>query len=329
MIKNTQILLLVLSLFSTRIASAQTLKSDVSFTIPKNDLLPESVAYDTNTKSFYVGSTRYGTITKIDEDGKQTTLVEGGSFGQWMVIGIKVDSKRNQLWFCSSGGSNLLGYDKADEQEGRPAGIFKVDLTTGELIRKYTLEAPGEVHFFNDLVIHENGDVYASHMFQEHSIYMIDRNADELELFVESDFIKYPNGMDISDDDRYLFVAHAEGIAKVDLSTGEALNLNVANDVKIKHRESIDGLYFFRNTLIGVQADLNRVTQYDLSQPLDAIMRERILVDNHPEMDHPTTGVMVEDEFYFVANAQFQKVNDDGSIDQKLSDPVILKTMLK
>ncbi|MEO9484739.1 MAG: SMP-30/gluconolactonase/LRE family protein [Ekhidna sp.] len=326
-----KLLIVLLYFINTSLLSQSIANSSVAFTISERDLLPESVGYDDQTKTFYVGSTRKGTIVKIDKEGKQSTFIESGAFGQWMIIGIKVDSERNELWFCSSGGGNLIGYLKKDETEGRPAGIFKVDLATGKLKKKYTLETEGEVHFFNDLVIDSNGNVYATHMFSDHSIYKIEREKDELEVFVESDILKYPNGMDISDDNQFLFVAHSEGIARVALQTGKTVSLDIVNDVNITHRESIDGLYFYKNTLIGVQSDLKRITQYQLSRPADAIMQEKELDINHPAMDHPTTGVLIDNEFYYVANAQFEKVNEDGSLPpmHELSEPTILKLKLE
>lgn len=303
--------------------------SSIAFILNEKDLLPESVAHDPNTGAFYVGSTRKGTITKVDAEGNQSTFVASGKFGQWMVIGIKVDPQRDELWFCSSGGGNLVGYSLKDDQEGRPAGIFKVDLNTGELIKKYTLEKRGEVHFFNDLVIDENGDVYASHMFSEHTIYKIDRDTDQLEPYAKSDLIRYPNGLDISDDRKSLFVAHSDGIAKISLETGETTTLNIVNDIKLSGRESADGLYFYQNSLIAIQPDLSQVARYRLSMPQNAVMEGEVLELKHLAMDHPTTGVIVGDMFYYIANAQFEKVNEDGSLAPEISAPTILKIDLK
>ena len=319
----------LISLIATAPICGQSFASEEVFIIPKNDLLPESVGLNKSTGAFYVGSTRNGTITKIDKNGRQSVFVRSGEFGQWMVIGIKVDAERNELWFCSSGGNNLIGYDKTDKKEGRPAGIFKVNLRSGKLIKKYTLETPGEVHFFNDLKIDANGNVYASHMFREHGIYVIDQKEDRLKPFVASELIKYPNGLDISDNRKYLFVAHSEGLAKIDISSREVTNLTVPEGVKVKYRESIDGLYYYKWSLIGIQADINTITRYYLNDEGNGISKVETLEANHPKMDHPTTGVIVNDEFYYVANAQFQKVNDDGTIDQRLSDPTILKIKLK
>lgn len=305
-------------------------KSTVAFTLEEKDLLPESVAYDSNSESFFVGSTRKGKIIKIASDGTQSTFVESGTFGQWMVIGIKVDSKRNELWFCSSGGNNLEGYSLKEDVEGRPAGIFKVDLNSGKLVKKYTLDKSGEIHFFNDLVIDENGDVYASHMFAESAIYKIDRDTDQLELFATNEMLKYPNGLDISADRKSLFVAHSGGIAKISLETGKASALNITKDVQLTKRESADGIYIYQNSLVAIQPDLAQVTKYQLSQPVDAIVSGEVLEKNHSQMDHPTTGVLVGDDFYYVANAQFEKVGKDGTlVISEISAPVILKLSLK
>jgi sugar lactone lactonase YvrE len=305
-------------------------KSTIAFTLEEKDLLPESVAYDLNSESFFVGSTRKGKIIKIASDGTQSTFVESGMYGQCMVIGIKVDSKRNELWFCSSGGNNLEGYSLKEDVEGRPAGIFKVDLNSGKLIKKYTLDKSGEIHFFNDLVIDENGDVYASHMFAESAIYKIDRDTDQLELFATNEMLKYPNGLDISTDRKSLLVAHSDGIAKISLETGKTSALNIATDIKLTKRESADGIYIYQNSLIAIQPDLAQVAKYQLSRPTDAIMNSEVLEKDHPKMDHPTTGVLVGDEFYYVANAQFEKVGKDGTlVISEISAPVILKLSLK
>lgn len=318
-------------LFLSLVTTLYSQNSSVAFRLSEKDLLPESIGYDSNTGAFYVGSTRKGTITMINANGDESIFVRNGQFGQWMIIGIKVDSKRNQLWFCSSGGGNLEGYTLKDEKDGRPAGVFRVDINTGKLIKKYTLEQPGAVHFFNDLVIDENGDVYVSHMFDGSLIYKIDNDTDQLEPFAKSDLISYPNGMDISDDRKNLFVAHSDGIAKLSLETGSVKNLAIASDIALTRRASADGLYFYKNYLIAIQPDLSQVAQYRLSQPQDAIMKADILEVNHPEMDHPTTGVLVGNSFYYVANAQFEKVNEDGSLisTDEVHAPVILKLDLK
>jgi hypothetical protein len=63
---------------------------------------------------------------------------------------------------------------------------------------------------------------------------------------------------------------------------------------------------------------------------MDRVTSERVLEINNPRFDIPTTGVIVGDEFYYVANSQLRAFNPDGSIfpSEKLREPVVLKTKL-
>ena len=302
----------------------------IAFTISEKDLIPENIAFDSKTESFFVGSTRKGKIIKIDKSGNRTDFVNSKQDGLWMVIGMKVDSKNRLLWVCSSGGENLVGYNQKDDVEGRPAGIFKFDLNTGKLIKKYTLDRYGEVHFFNDLIVANNGDVYVTHMFEDSAIYKIPKDKDELELFVKNSEIKYPNGIAIADNQSILFVAHSQGIARIDIKDKKITNLKVPDGEKISERESIDGLYYYKWSLIGVHPDIKKVSRFFLNESGDGIKKVELLEKNHPMMNNPTTGVLIDDNFYYIANAQFGSFNEDGTLFpmEKLYEPTILKVKI-
>ncbi len=331
--KTTTLIALYLSCFVFCYAQDNSTlnQSNIAFTIPEKDLLPESLAYDTKTGSFFVGSTRKGKVVKVFPDGKIADFIESKQDGLWMIIGMEIDPERRWLWLCSSGGDNLKGYSLKDDTDGRPAGIFKYDLDTGILLKKYTLETKGEVHFFNDIVVTSNGDVYATHMFGEHHIYKVDRNHDRLELLSTTDFIKYPNGITLSGDERSLYIAHSGGIAVMNTKTGEQTPLQVPDGVKITRRESIDGLYFYDNSLIGIQPDINTVIKLSLNANGTQATTAEALEINHPMMNNPTTGQIVNDQFYYIANAQFGSFNEDGTLfpSEKLYEVCVLKLTLK
>ncbi|MEW7289286.1 SMP-30/gluconolactonase/LRE family protein [Aquimarina sp. 2304DJ70-9] len=305
--------------------------SHIAFTIPEKDLLPESIAYDSIKNEFYIGSTRKGKVIKISKDGSHNDFISSKQEGLWMIIGIKIDAKRRILWVCSSGGDNLEGYTRKDDKEGRPAGIFKFNLDTGALIKKYVLDTLGEVHFFNDLVILNDGNVYATHMFSGHSLYKITPDKDQLEKVELPDTIKYPNGLTLSDDESKLYIAHSEGISVMNLSNKNTKMIPVPEHVKIARKESIDGLYFYKNSLIGIQPDINTVQRFMLDESGSKITEAKPLEINHPMMNNPTTGELVNDMLYYVANAQFGSFNDDGSLfpEEKLYEVCILKLSLK
>ncbi len=305
--------------------------SHIAFTVPEKDLLPESIAYDSIKNEFYIGSTRKGKIIKISKDGSHQDFISSKQEGLWMIIGIKVDAERRILWVCSSGGDNLEGYTRKDDKEGRPAGVFKFNLDTGVLIKKYVLDNPGEVHFFNDLVILRNGSVYVTHMFSEHALYQITQDKDQLEKVMVLDTIKYPNGLTLSNDESKLYIAHSEGVSVMNVSNKSTKMVEVPEGTKIARKESIDGLYFYNNSLIGIQPDINTVQQFVLDKSGSKVIKTKSLEINHPMMNNPTTGELVDDMLYYVANAQFGSFNDDGSLfpEEKLYEVCILKLSLK
>nr|WP_321236457.1 SMP-30/gluconolactonase/LRE family protein [uncultured Psychroserpens sp.] len=318
--------LLLLSSFLSSFSQQDSLKinqSLIAFTVSEKDLLPENIAYDSKTESFFIGSTRKGKIIMRSKEGKETDFASG----LYMVIGMKVDVENRWLWVCSSGGGNLVGYELKDDKDGRPAGIFKFDLDSGEMIKKYEISTPGEVHFFNDLVIDKLGNAYATHMFSDAGIYKISKEKDELELFVKPTGLRYPNGIAISNDNSYLFVAHADGITRVDINSKESISLKNEEHLKISGKESIDGIYFKDNSLIGIQPDINTVQKFILNDNLDQIVGSKLLEVNHPMMNNPTTGVMINDMFFYISNAQFGSFDKDGKLFpmEQLYEPTILK----
>lgn len=321
-------LLASLLLFSSTGFGQESINNSlIAFTIPEKDLLPESVAYDSQTASFFVGSTRKGKVIKIDKYGKQTEFISRGSQDLWMIIGMKVDSQRRHLWLCSSGGDNLIGYNRKDDKEGRPAGIFKFDLDNGSLIQKYVIDEPGKAHFFNDLIIARNGDVYATHMFAEAKIYKINAGASTMQVFASDPGLQYPNGLALADNGKDLFIAHSAGISKLNLETKTFSSLMTPEGTDITRRASIDGLYYYKWSLIGVQSDSKQVIQLVLNDEGTGFREVKVLEKAHPMMNRPTTGVLVGSELYYIANAQFDNFNEDGSLFpmEKMYEPVILK----
>lgn len=327
-VPKTLALLASLLLFSIPgFAQESVNNSLIAFTIPEKDLLPESVAYDEQTRSFFVGSTRKGKVIKIDQYGKQTEFITQSGNGLWMIIGMKADSQRRHLWLCSSGGDNLIGYNRKDDKEGRPAGIFKFNLDNGKLIEKYVLDESATSHFFNDLIIARNGDVYATHMFGEAMTYQIRAGSDKLEVFASDPAVQYPNGLALADNGKDLFIAHSAGISKLNLQSKTFSLLTMPEGVDIAKRASIDGLYYYKWSLIGVQSSTKQVIQLMLNDDGTGFKKAKVLEREHPMMNRPTTGVLVGSELYYIANAQFDNFDKDGSLFpmERMYEPVILK----
>ncbi|MCI0451197.1 MAG: hypothetical protein L0Z51_02260 [Candidatus Latescibacteria bacterium] len=302
---------------------SHAIESTVAFFIDEKDLLPESVAYDPKDKSFYVGSTRKGKVVRVDASGNASDFITPRQDGLWQVIGIKINPTRRILWACSFDGENLEGYKPSD---ARATGVFAFNLDTGTLVRKWTIEKPGEVHAFNDLVITRGNDAYATHMFDDAAIYKISDKTQALEVLARPAGLKDPNGITITPNEATLFVAGADGIYVVDRATGASRALQVAADDPLA---AIDGLHYYRGSLIAVH--MTSVRRHRLDDAHTRVVSTEVLEADHPLFDVPTTGVIVSDDFFYVANSQFNAVQKDGSLlpmDQ-LNEPAILKLRLK
>ena len=117
---------------------------------------------------------------------------------------MEVDSKNRILWACAN-----INSRKAIKKKNQKnwAGVFKFDIITGRLIKKYIISfVKKRMHLFNDLVISENGDVYITDTGFS-AIYKIPKKTDKLELFMKQEKFVSPNGITLSaDEENYIYV---------------------------------------------------------------------------------------------------------------------------
>ena len=294
--------------------------SYVAFSIPEKDLIPEGIAYDPVDEIFYLGSVQKCKIIKITKQGKISDFAEQRQDGLVKVLGLRVDVERRTLWAVSSYG---FYNPKIPKELLGTTGVFKYDLPTKKLLKKYMLPQ-GENHMLNDLAIDSSGDVYVTD-WRVPAIYLISADKDTIEKFI--DLQRRPNGIDFSSDETKLFIA-GDGIGVLDISTKTFKEL--------KHPVSMylsgDGLYYYRNSLIAIQnGGLRKVTRFYLNEAQDEIVRSKALEAYHPLFNLPTTGALVGNEFYFIANSQLQAYDKDGNLFplSELEETKILKIKLQ
>jgi hypothetical protein len=302
--------LLVFLLGSTKL-DAQPL--EVAFRISEKDLIPEGIAYDAASRSFFVSSIHKNKIIRIDEQNKVADFIKSGKEGIGQALGMKVS--QGKLWVCSNTG-------KGNEQDQSMVHAF--DLASGDLVNKWILPA-GEIHLLNDLVIDSQGNVIISDS-DYGAIYRVNPKSSSIELLIKDDRLQYANGITIAPDDAVI-VNTFKGFFKINAITKEMKSLPFPNYYVI----GIDGLCFYKQSLVGIQnvtypASIN---QYQLNATYDKIESARVLVADHPLFDIPTTGVIVDDWFYFIANSQMRNLEKDKIVDfSRLKDVLIMKIKL-
>jgi len=290
--------------------------------IREKDLLPKGLTGDPATGNFYLGSFYKDKIVRIDPQGRVSDFIGEQQDGLGPVLGLKVDAAHHWLWAISS---CAMVNDRTPRQQLGMSYVYKFDLGDGKLLRKYALNRP-RGHLLNDLTLDNLGNVYICDGFFP-AVYRLDVQRDTLEKFIDLRGFIHPNGIALSDDDKVLYVAHANGILYIPLATRQISALPYPENVLTANCE---GLKFHKGNLIGVQNFLNRVVLFKLNPSGDAIVKMKILESQNPEFSIPTSGTLADNAYLFIANSQLNSFDQNGKLfpPEKLRDVVILKTKL-
>ncbi len=154
-----------------------------------------------------------------------------------LVLGLAVDESNKFLWACA---------ENLDENPTKST-VAKFDLETGRLLHSY--ESIDTLKYtINDLVLDSNGSVYYTNR-ANHSVFKIDIESNLVDLILSDIEMEHPNGITISPDGKYLYVASGtKGICLIDLRKWELIQNNLAAT-----SNGINGSKFYNQSLIGIQ----------------------------------------------------------------------------
>ena len=238
--------------------------SEVVFVVPEKNLIAEGLAYDPNGQRFFAGSTYLRKIIVINKDGEYVNFTNTPD-DWWQVLGMKVDSARGVLWAATTAfGPEMIDYSPEDLGK---SGIAKLDLKNGRVLKKYFFDAKPGARGFNDLDINANGDVFITDT-EQGAVYVLYRGKEDISEFLPPGSFRSPNGIALSNDGKHIFIAHTRGISVVEIASKKVLLLPTPENVTAS---GIDGLYFYKNTLVAFRI----VTYRNGSSNLSWILRSR------------------------------------------------------
>jgi len=297
---------------------------EIAFEIPEKDLIPEGIAYNPITNTFYISSMYKSKIISYENE-KIKNFKNEEEDNLSSVIGMKVDKKRQDLIAVSSYGIYNRNQRINQDRFGFSA-LFIYNLKTGDLKNKFELPIK-EAHFLNDLTIADNGDIYITDSHHP-SVYILENNSKALVKYVDLSNYNFPNGITISPDQKYIFVATSGNILRINLKNKKIDEIKHDKNILIN---SCDGLYFYKNSLIGVQSFLKRISEFNLNKSFDKITKYRKIEANNPHFNYPTTGVISNDNLYLIANSQLNSYTRRRKLfpKSKLEKIKILKIPLK
>jgi hypothetical protein len=298
-------------------------RGTVAFTLPERDLIPEGIAHDAVTGTFFVGSILKRKVVAIRPDGTPTDFATAEAHGLDAVLGMRVDPQRRILWVNSAAMPSMQGFNEA--LRGRST-LHKFDLTTGRLLARYT-RGPGGRHLLNDMALGPEGELFLTDS-EAGEVLKLPAHAPEgtaFEVLVPAGNLFYPNGITLSEDGSTLFIADfVHGITVLRRGSGERLPLLHPRGTTTR---GVDGLYFHQGSLVAVQNGYGpgRIVRMRLADSKDRILRTEVLEANHPSFRIPTTAVIAGEALYLIANSQLRSMGADGRyLPPEQLEPVVL-----
>jgi len=271
-------------------------------------LIPEGVAWDAATRRLFVSSLYRRKVVVVDASGAIRDFVPEAAGGLWQVLGMKVDAPRHRLIVCSAADKGMKGYQESDR--GR-SGVFWFDLESGSLAGKAILTADGKPHLFNDLAVLSDGAAFVTDS-EEGSVWRMTPSGTLERLLGPAAFL-YPNGIALSPDGRFLYVASFAGIDRVEIASRVRKPLAHPHDVTLV---GVDGLAFREGELVAVQNGVRpaRIVAFRLSPGYDQVTGMRILDRIDPLVTDPTTIAVAGSVLLVIGNAQVGSFDAEGKI---------------
>jgi sugar lactone lactonase YvrE len=298
------------------------------FALPSIDFLAEDVVWDKSRDRFLVSSVRRGAIVAVNRDGGISELVSAGKPGTWGMFALAIDSVTSRLWATTVAMSHFDGYLPADS--GKSA-VLRFDLGTGALQKRYDLPVTKRGGSPGDIAIAPNGSLYISDS-RSGVIYAIEAGVDSLVVLVPEGTFMSPQGPAVSPDGKTLYVAdYIRGLARVDLESGAVHWIRHSRNVALS---GIDGLTTDGpRTLIAIQNGVfpHRILRLSLDASAGSITSAEVLAQDTSIIREPTHGLIMGEEFYFIANSGWDGFGDDGALrkDHGLTPPAVVALKIR
>lgn len=267
-------------------------RASLAFTLAERDLIPEDIAYDPQTRRFFVSSVRKGKILTVD--GTQFAKTD------WSVFALRVDASRRLLWATTAWIEHCESCLASDE--GKSA-LLAFDLNSGTLKRRVESPVKGVL---GDLTVSKKGDVYVSEGLHG-ALFRLAADATAMERLDTPGELGSPQTPALSADEKTLFVPdYLRGLAAMDVASHAIRWMEPADNIAVN---GIDGLYLYGDSIIAVQ---NGTAPPRLIRFSKDLRQQEVLEANWTGLGDPTHGVIVGNQLYFIANSGWGDYDDKG-----------------
>ena len=255
--------------------------------------VPGGVAYDAASRRLLFGDVTGRRLFVVGEGSDRTVdLVRADSAGFDDVTAIAVDAARGDLWVASSGTSG-------------GGALHRLQLISGRALTRTAM--PGDALMrLTDLAVTGDGTVVI--LDGATPRVFVRRPATATVTLLMPLTAPNPVSITVDDDGRVVYVAHGEGITRIDVSSRRATPLNAAKDITLAGFEFIR---WHRDGLVGsqLQPDGSRgLVRLRLNRDRSAVS-QATLIDDPPAGEGITSSATVsgDDLYYLVADGSGTK----------------------
>jgi hypothetical protein len=251
---------------------------------------PAGIAYDAISRRFLFGDVTGRRLFVVGEGSERSVdLVRADSAGFDDVTALAIDAKRGDLWVASTA------------TDGRAGTVHRLQLISGRALTKFTVPLQDSMRL-SDLAIAGDGTLFILDSGARRLL-ALRPGAAAVEPLMRLT-ISNAASMAIDDLGQRAYVAHSEGIARIDLQARRASPLTAANGIALT---DFDYIRAYRDSLVGsqVQADGSRgIVRLQLSGDRRAVSAATLIDTSSSEDDAALATISGDDLYYLTGISQ-------------------------
>ena len=216
---------------------------EVALRIPATRISPTGLAYDHVSGRFLMVDSGSDKLVSVDELSRHMVdLVKADSAGFRDITAFEIDTRRGDLWVVSAGGPGGTDHESV-------TALHKLQLISGRPLAKFQ---PGDGFGgtrFEDVAVGKSGDVFVldaagGRVFRLAPRTTTLRMACRLRL-------DHPVSLALAGDRAAIaYVAHAGGLARVDLATGRSTRVAASKSLRL---DGLERIRFDSGHIVGTQ----------------------------------------------------------------------------
>jgi hypothetical protein len=249
------------------------------------------LAYDSVSHRYLVGDRLGRKVMVVSEgSGSVVDLVRSDSAGFHDIAAVEVDAKRGDLWVASNELADSTG------------ALHRLQLVSGRPLRSYPVSSELGPVTLVDLAIGSTGAVLALDSAGR-QVLTLRAGGTSPERLAQVD-VRAPVSLAVPEEEGIVYVAHADGISRVDLRAKSAAAVSAPKEVSLAGLERIR---WYRRALIAVQVDASgsrQIVRLDLNGRGRAITRATMLEPSRAVAGKTFVTVTGDELVYLAENPQ-------------------------